>query len=99
MATETGKPPDRREAALAHVSSLQALLRKEPARPQVAELIDLAEHLERAVRSFHMEAIRFRMFSLDRGLKAAGLAESITEAFEAVRHDLEAAGFHTRSHA
>ena len=39
------------------------------------------------------------MFSLDRALKSAALPAAIGEAFDAIRHDLEAAGFHTRSHA
>jgi hypothetical protein len=88
-----------REAAIAHVRRLLDLFRQHPDQAAVASLIELAEHLERAVVAFHMEAIRFRMFSLDRALKTAGLPDPITEAFAAVRHDLEAAGFQTRSHA
>ena len=88
-----------REAAIAHVQRLLDLFRQQPDQAAVAGLIELAEHLERAVVAFHMEAIRFRMFSLDRALKAAALPPAIAEAFDAIRKDLEAAGFHTRSHA
>jgi hypothetical protein len=88
-----------REAAIEHVRRLLDLFRQEPDQAAVAGLIELAEHLERAVVAFHMEAIRFRMFSLDRALKSASLPPAIGEAFDAVRHDLEAAGFQTRSHA
>jgi hypothetical protein len=45
-----------------------------------------------------MEAIRFRMHSVDRLLKP--MSDAKAEAvFLEVRHELEAAGFHTRSHA
>ena len=88
-----------REAAIAHVRQLLDLFRQQPDQAAVAPLIELAEHLERAVTAFHMEAIRFRMFSLDRALKSATLPAAVAETFDAVRQDLEAAGFHTRSHA
>jgi hypothetical protein len=45
-----------------------------------------------------MEAIRFRMFSVDRLLKRTG-DDGATKLFDDVRQALEAAGFHTRSHA
>ena len=81
------------EAAIEHVRRLLELFRQQPDQAAVAGLIELAEHLERAVVAFHMEAIRFRMFSLDRALKTASLPPAVGEAFDAVRHDLEAAGF------
>jgi hypothetical protein len=46
-----------------------------------------------------MEAIRFRMHSVDRLIKLAGDAPDTRRIFEELRHELEAAGFHTRSHA
>jgi virulence-associated protein VapD len=46
-----------------------------------------------------MEAIRFRMYAVDRGIHAAGDPASLRQAFEDVRQALEAAGFHTRSHS
>jgi len=45
-----------------------------------------------------MEAIRFRMFSVERMLKHNGDAATL-RVFEELRHELETAGFHTRSHA
>jgi hypothetical protein len=98
MTTETSNHNVHREAAIGHVQRLLALFRQHAEPARVGELIVLAEHLERAITAFHMEAIRFRMFSLDRGLKTAGLPAEMTAAFDEVRHDLEAAGFQTRSH-
>lgn len=53
-----------------------------------------------AIRAFHMEAIRFRMFNVDRAITKGGLTlpEEARRAFADVRTHLEAAGFHTRSH-
>ena len=53
-----------------------------------------------AIRAFHMEGIRFRMFNVDRMLSKSDLpfpAEAAA-AFKHARESLEAAGFHTRSH-
>ena len=38
------------------------------------------------------------MYSLDRILKQAALPDELTKTFGQVRHELEAAGFSTRSH-
>ncbi len=73
-------------------------LREQLAAHAAPEPAALAEHLERAIQAFHLEAIRFRMYSLDRLLKTAGLPAELTTTFERVRHELEAAGFSTRSH-
>ena len=47
-----------------------------------------------------MEAIRFRMYNVDRMLgKSEGtLPASLAAEFRGARESLEAAGFHTRSH-
>ena len=45
-----------------------------------------------------MEAIRFRMFTVERLLKMTGDTKCLA-VFDDVRHELETAGFHTRSHA
>ena len=84
--------------ALARLDTLLPLLRDLPAWPQKDELIDTAEALRRAVAAFHMEAIRFRMYGVDRLLRLGGDDRACREAFDALRHELEAAGFHTRSH-
>lgn len=62
------------------------------------KLFEEASALRRAVAAFHMEAIRFRMFSVERMLKHNGDAVTL-RVFEELRHELETAGFHTRSHA
>jgi hypothetical protein len=99
----TTNPADQqqhREAALSEVGTLLALLQQQKVSPEVAQLVELAEHLQRAVRSFHLEAIRFRMYSMDRSLTAAALQvpDSARGIFERIRRELEAAGFSTRSH-
>ncbi len=63
-----------------------------------AEMVEAAEALRRAVAAFHMEAIRFRMFTVDRLLKAAGDDVRCRRLFDELRVELENAGFHTRSH-
>jgi hypothetical protein len=61
-------------------------------------LVEEAEALRRAVAAFHMEAIRFRMYSVDRLLGQAGNPGDTRRLFDDVRQALETAGFHTRSH-
>ena len=62
-------------------------------------LIEEAEALQRAVAAFHMEAIRFRMHNVDRLLRLTGDDAALRQVFDELRHELETAGFHTRSHA
>ncbi len=64
-----------------------------------SEIIDAAEALKRAVAAFHMDAIRFRMHTVDRLLKAAGDDIRCRRLFDELRVELENAGFHTRSHS
>jgi hypothetical protein len=96
MSTNT----DHRKAA---EESLQALVAEAQAQPRT-EALDtfLAEcaALAVAIRAFHMEAIRFRMFNVDRTITRGGvtLTDGARAAFADVRRHLEAAGFHTRSH-
>ena len=85
-------------AALSKLDELLPALRSLPELEQKPELIEAAEALRRAVAAFHMEAIRFRMFSVDRLLKQTGDAAG-RRLFEELRHELETAGFHTRSHS
>jgi hypothetical protein len=92
-----GDQRERRETALGHVRTLIGQLKAWDT-PSRATVVDLGEHLERAVTAFHLEAIRFRMFSLDRALKAAGAPADVVATFDQIRADLEAAGFSTRSH-
>jgi len=91
--------PGSREHAAGDVAALVTRLRAAPADPIVAQLIDLGEHLERAVLAFHMEAIRFRAFTMSRLIKQhhGTLPTDVPALMEVVLHDLEAAGFQTRS--
>jgi hypothetical protein len=91
---------DHRESAQKRVENLIATLKAVEARDQVQALILECEALARAIGAFHMEAIRFRMFNVDRLLTRGGLAlpGGVESAVADVRRDLEAAGFHTRSH-
>jgi hypothetical protein len=86
-------------ASLVKLDALLAALHSLPATDHKAELIETAEALRRAVAAFHMEAIRFRMFGVDRLLRMSGDDSASRRVFDELRHELETAGFHTRSHA
>jgi hypothetical protein len=91
---------DHRKAA---EERLQTLVRSIEAGQQtgdVARFLEECESLAVAIRAFHMEAIRFRMFNVDRMI-TKGLvmvSDDARAAFADVRRHLESAGFHTRSH-
>jgi hypothetical protein len=87
------------EEAQRQLAELVAALRAEPNAAALGDVIEIGEQLERAVAAFHMEAIRFRMFTIGRLLARPEPAVSpdIVARFAAVRTALEAAGFHTRS--
>lgn len=89
---------ERTAPAIAKLDELLPLLKGLPAGPDRDTLLDAAEALRRAVAAFHMEAIRFRMHTVDRLLKKFSDGRCTT-VFDEVRHELESAGFHTRSHA
>jgi hypothetical protein len=91
---------DHRQNARDRVDALMALLRT-PARPELQPLLGECESLSRAIAAFHIEGIRFRMFNVDRLLTRGGLPvpEGAAAVFAEMRHELEAAGFHTRSHS
>ena len=86
------------EAALARLDVLLPMLADLPAASEKAQLIETAEALRRAVAAFHMEAIRFRMYSVDRLLRQMDDTGACRQQFDELRRELEAAGFHTRSH-
>lgn len=88
-----------REKAALDAGALIASLRAAPQTPVAGQLVELGEHLERAIRAFHMEAIRFRAFTMSRLIKQHQdeLPNDIPERMETILHDLEAAGFQTRS--
>ena len=91
---------DPRLSAKAHVESLVAMLRAQADQDRLGPVIDECEALSRAIAAFHIEGIRFRMFNVDRLLNRAGMPvpAGVAPVFADVRRELEAAGFHTRSH-
>ena len=98
-----GAPPLDKHAyralARSRVDDLLGLLGARPATVPVRTAMDLCAHLARAIDAFHMEAIRFRMYTLER-LFASGtldVPEAAHGTLRDVKHALEAAGFHTRS--
>ena len=91
---------DHRKAAEDHLQELMAEVQAQPqSAPRDACLAECAA-LGEAIRAFHMEGIRFRTFNVDRLITrgAVVLSDSGRRAFAGVRTELEAAGFHTRSH-
>jgi hypothetical protein len=91
---------DHRKAA---EESLQTLVASAQTQPRTAALDTFLEEcaaLAVAIRAFHMEAIRFRMFNVDRMITRGGvtLTDEARSSFADVRRHLENAGFHTRSH-
>ena len=89
---------ERTAASLARADALLAHLRASADSSTQAALIEEAEALRRAIAAFHMEAIRFRMYSVDRMIKKDGEEAERRQIFDDLRHELETAGFHTRSH-
>jgi hypothetical protein len=89
---------ERTAASLATIDLLLPKLNALPASASRDQIIEEAEALRRAVAAFHLEAIRFRIYNVDRQLKLAGDPGETRGLLERLRHDLEAAGFHTRSH-
>jgi hypothetical protein len=89
---------DHKRAALDHLQEFRAAVGARCSEADVAQLTELIGHLQRAIEAFHMEAIRFRMYTIGRQLdRMAGLTPEVPERFERVRASLEAAGVHTRS--
>lgn len=93
-------PTDHRQAAHAHVETLIARVKAHPEQAQMSDLLAECESLARAIAAFHMEGIRFRMYNVDRLLTRGGLPvpPDADALFADARRELEAAGFHTRSH-
>jgi hypothetical protein len=91
---------DERQAAQRRLTDLLTMLKAAPAQDQLSRLIEEAEALSRAIAAFHLEGIRFRIYNVDRMVTHPPVplpAEAGTILAD-VRHHLEAAGFHTRSH-
>ena len=90
---------DHTSASLAAIDNLIPALASLPAEAHRDQLVEEAEALRKAIAAFHLEAIRFRMHAVDRLLRSSGDEAPARQTFEELRHDLETAGFHTRSHA
>jgi hypothetical protein len=92
--------PDHRLAAKGRVLSLITALTAQGAGDALAPLLEECQALARAIEAFHMEGIRFRMYNVDRLLARPDLPIPAEAAglFTEARVELEAAGFHTRSH-
>ena len=86
-------------ASLAAMDALLPVLGTLPADANRDQLLEEADALRRAIAAFHMEAIRFRIYAVDRLIRLGGDAQEARRLLEDVRHALETAGFHTRSHA
>jgi hypothetical protein len=89
---------ERTEAALARADELLSALNNRARSSENDALIGDVTALRRAIAAFHMEGIRFRMYSADRALTKTGNEPALRELYEGLRQALEAAGFHTRSH-
>jgi len=90
-----------RQAAQVRLNDLLTIVRGMPAqKDQLARLLEEAEALERAIKAFHLEGIRFRIYNVDRIVQhpPVPLPEEAPVIVADVRKHLEAAGFHTRSH-
>ena len=91
---------DHRKSAEERLQALVNTVEAGPRTEAAASFLEECASLAIAIRAFHMEAIRFRMFNVDRMLNKGtpAVSEEGRQAFADVRRHLEAAGFHTRSH-
>jgi hypothetical protein len=91
---------DPRKAAEESLETLVASVAAQPPSAARDGFLEECAALRVAIRAFHMEGIRFRMFNVDRMINrgTVTLADDARIAFGEVRQQLEAAGFHTRSH-
>ena len=91
---------DHRQTAQTLIETIVSRLRNHADPAAVAPLIEECESLVSAIGAFHMEGIRFRMFNVDRLLARGdfGAGPEVRSLFADARRELEAAGFHTRSH-
>ena len=96
MTTSTDHRKAAEESLQALVSSVDTQARSE----EQAKFLEECAALAVAIRAFHMEAIRFRMYNVDRAITRGGITlnDAGRQAFADVRRHLEDAGFHTRSH-
>jgi hypothetical protein len=91
---------DHRKAAEDSLQTLVGSAETQPRSEALDTFLQECAALAVAIRAFHMEAIRFRMFNVDRAITRGlvTLPDEARAAFADVRRHLEDAGFHTRSH-
>ena len=91
---------DPRQAAEESLQTLIASVQSQPENQASEAFLEECAALRVAIRAFHMEGIRFRMYNVDRMItrETVALSPDARAAFGEVRRQLEAAGFHTRSH-
>jgi hypothetical protein len=91
---------DHRQAADDNLQLFITSVQSQSQSPARDAFLEECAALRLAIRAFHMEAIRFRMYNVDRLINRGELAisDDARRAFAEVRVQLEAAGFHTRSH-
>ena len=89
---------DDRERAVQHLQALQQVLKEAPNASEITSLGEECESLITAVKAFHMEAIRFRMYNIRRQLVSSEQVApaQATELFGNAQDALEAAGFQTK---
>ena len=89
---------ERTAPSLSAIDLLLPALKNLPDSEDRNTLVEETEALRRAVAAFHMEAIRSRMFKVDRLLTRMSGVDEARRLFGDLRQALESAGFHTRSH-
>ncbi len=89
---------EHRTTAIDRILALRRVLGTQPNAADLAPLAEECGHLVSAVQAFHMEAIRFRMYGLDRQMKSGVhiLPREAMVLLEEARAALAAAGFRTK---
>ena len=89
---------EHRATAIDRIEALGRLLESQANAADLAPLVEECGHLVSAVRAFHMEAIRFRMYGLNRQMHSGGhtLPREAVALLDEARAALEAAGFATK---
>jgi len=90
---------DDRARAVQYLQAFQQVLKEAPNASEITSLGEECESLITAVKAFHMEAIRFRMYNIRRQLESSEQAAPVEEAMELfgnAQDALEAAGFQTK---
>ena len=89
---------DEQSRAVRQLEQLQQRLKDDATGSGDIALLEECESLISAVKAFHMEAIRFRMYNLDRGLNQKGrtVLPEVLSLFNEARSAVESAGFQTK---